>query len=240
MASPNRSTPRTRRVSLSLLLATIGLVLSVANPASASPIKEFFDDLPGISLRRLVEGGGQFDSQNGDLTFGHFSAEVSGHALRNLDFYRVIRLDDGFRLYAPMIALFGSDAQVELGYSVEAADGQQIDAISLSFLGGAIFGGTQTRLSAFDRGGDELATLRVFNTGIFGRNVHADHSRLGEAVNALLVDETIEVRSGLFSLAWRVDHRFRTAPIPEPTTALLLGLGMAGLAFAGRSGDRAI
>jgi len=239
----------------SFALALAALVLTLAIPASATSVHHWQPDhrspskpdtghhwrppvhppnLPGFSLARLIEGGGSFTSNNGKVTFGDFDAVAGGIAVEDFRFYRVVPLGDGFRLMTPLLALLGHDASLELSYSVEAADGLLIDAVHLSFHSAAILAKASVDMDLYDEG-DQLAHLRVWDRGFFhpGGKKH-DRQRLSPAVPGFDVEELIKLRAGLIAATRSVDHHFKTAPVPEPTTALLMGLGLAGLALSGR------
>ncbi len=200
-------------------------------------------DLPGISLGRLVAGGGSFTSRNGEVIFSDFDANVRGIGIRNLDLYRVIPISDGFKLWTPLVSALGKNSGLELTYSVDAADGLLLDSASLSLQSAAIFGKTFASMDLFD-GDDLIAELDVSGRGLFGKGrYHGRHGGGGksnrrdevtfEAIAGLTVDEVIGLKTGLLAATRKVTHRFGTQVIPEPGTALLMGLGLAGLAIAG-------
>jgi len=234
------------------------LIFSVAGQASATRMqdwdrgdhdREWGDDdrpswhhkpnLPGISLARLVEGGGSFSSRNGEVIFGDFQADTLGIAPEKLDLYRVVPIADGFRLLTPLFALFGKNAALDLSYTVDAADGLLIESASISLQSAAIFGKAFASMSLFD-GRDLLAELEVGQRGFHhrhgknGKNKKRDEVVLSEAIAGFSVEELIGLKTGLFAATRSVHHRFGTTVVPEPGTALLMGLGLAGLSIAGR------
>ncbi len=229
----SRIAPGARRLSFLLALALAASVLS--STASATSF-----GLPGISLADLVDGTeDDFMSKNGMLTFSDFSAESSGIAPEKLKDYRLVPLGSGFRLYSPLVGFFGHDASLDLDYKVTAKEGFLVEAVHLTLKGGALFGRSLAEMDVMDTFGETLADLEVRSKKIF-LGALTDRARLAEAAGEILVDETIQARAGLISAAMKVDHRFKTRVIPEPATALLMCIGLLGLAIAGnRRGERA-
>ena len=266
---------------------TLGIASSVSANSSRAGLPDHafpdhrFPELPGISLASLVDGD-SFTSRNGKLTFSEFSVDTSGIAPENLDYYRVFRLGDGFKLFTPLFGFGGHDAGLSLMYKVEADDGLLISGAHLSIQGATFLGKTRTEMDIFDYAGgdDPLAELAVYKSSFLNWPKHGsgkhgsgdaihdrghksfdmsksggwhgsdpkwtphswfgkkskthDSARLSEAVSEILVKESTRIKTGLFAKNWSISHHFKTKPIPEPTTALLLGLGLAGMAYTSR------
>ena len=270
-------------------VAALGL-LSSSTASQAAGIHGF----PGISLARLVDGGGEFESRNGKLTFSGFEAQVNGFALQNLDFYRLFPVGNGFRIITPLAAFLGSSAELELRYEVTAEDGLLIDGTRLSFLGFAVGKNASAfaKETIFD-GDTSVADLEVSRRGFLGRDAK-DRALIDPALASFNVEELIGASSsffdfpgrplwnnghngwqnwgdwhkgfdwkqsepgdhagmkprkdgehghwnqgkhgfGGFALTLAVDHRYRLVSVPEPSTALLVSLGMVGMAAQRRS-----
>jgi hypothetical protein len=197
--------------------------------------------LLGISLADLVEGE-EFESRDGKLVFGDFEAEIEGHALRNLDLCRVFPTADGFKLFSPLMVILGADAKLTLDYKVATTEEELvISSASLSFLGFAL-GDAEAWVeeSLLEADGDPLGALAVFRTGFFNRGQSRDHLDLDNPLGEIYLDEIIGVRAGGkhcvggFAKALVTDHSFEV--VPEPTTALLLAVGLVGLGGCGGGG----
>jgi hypothetical protein len=152
---------------LPAFIASIGLLLSHSAAATGFHYDDGFDW--GISLQDLVDGE-TFESENGQLAFSGFDADTSGIAIDDLDLYRVIPTDDGFKIFAPLLSWFGKDAQLDLTYDVDAADGKQVAGMSVSFFGAA-FGPNASAgvMATVLSGEDELATLMAGTDGGFDK-----------------------------------------------------------------------
>lgn len=243
---------RTRTASAGLALVA---VCTLASGALASPLLHFPQlprghlfhglNLPGMSLGELLEGDG-FESGNGKLLFTDFEAEIEGRALRNLDFYRVIPTGQGFKLFTPLLALFGSQAELTLAYKVATTEEELIiESASISFLGFALGNAsTWVEASLFDASGDPVGKLTALHKRLFSRGRARDRLELEDPLAEIDVAEIIGVRSGRrhclggIARAVMVDHRFKVAVIPEPATALLLAMGLVGLAVRQRQSNR--
>jgi len=264
------------RRSLAAFSLFAGLLFLVTSaPARATGVHDGFDF--GISLQDLVDGA-TFDSGNGELTFSGFTAEVSGVASDNLDLYRVIPTDDGFKIFSPLGSWFGKDAALNLGYDVDAADGKEIVGMSMSFLGIAFGNGAAGAMATVFAGDEELGMLAVGDRSDNGHSHHHGHKPwlggfgphgkrgpfgdwddddhgpddfrphgkpwdsldLEDGYAQISVLEKIFANAGGFGFCGGfgkvigIDHSFETRMIPEPGTALLLGLAALGLRGARR------
>jgi hypothetical protein len=161
----------------------------------------------GIPLADRDEGD-SFESLDGAFTFSGFEVDVSGSALRHLDFYRVIPLDDGFKLVAPMGALFGSQGELDLSYEVMANEqaGQEflVEAMRMSILGLTIGSGAELKAIAdlFDPDNPSVPLLEdpleVEARGLFGggHGGGEESSLLTPPLQQILVEELVAVASG--------------------------------------------
>jgi hypothetical protein len=248
-----RLLPGNRRVlpASPFVLLLLIVLLAAPAPARASSFGHGF----GISLGDLVDGE-TFQSGNGKLTFSGFAADVGGSGIRNLDPYRVFPVERGFKLWAPQFAGFGKSAELNLEYEVAAVDGLAIEHMTLSYWGltfgsSAEAGATST---LFDQEANEVARLEAAKAGSHDWGSVSDGASF-LPFGTLAVAGMVGVRSGnhgtaragslgtgwghghdlwtgAFAKGSRVTHTFQV--VPEPSTALLLGLGLAGLASAGR------
>jgi hypothetical protein len=190
----------------------------------------------GMSLADLVAGM-DFTVVNDlgkTLTFSEFDVDVLGKGLTNLDWYRVLKDDDGFTLVSPIFGLLGWDSGLALSYTVTAGEGSAISAASVSFLGGAIWGAVDVDLSLKD-GDEQVAELHAYSRGIFRDNQFHDFTELPNPLSVLGVDELIGVETGLIAGAPIVRHRFESLMVmPEPSVAVLIAIGLVALSRASR------
>ena len=232
--------------SFAALLLALGLF--APTPARATSL-DF-----GISLGDLV-GGDSFESDDGLLTFSGFSASVEGVGIEDLDEYRVVPIDNGFKLWAPQFVHSDDFAKLNLEYDVIADDGFEIKGMDLAYWGLAVGSDAEAGAMAtvFDSGLNEVGSLSATKSGR-----HFDWSFVHDSVEfgpltELSVSEMVKVRAGgkhcflhscghdkwwtfaSFAKGSKVIHTFDVMPIiPEPSTAVMLGGGLLGLAAIGR------
>ncbi|MGH0035203.1 MAG: PEP-CTERM sorting domain-containing protein [Myxococcota bacterium] len=137
--------------------ALLAALLLFTQPAAATGFHGGFD--LGISLQDLVDGE-TFESDNGELVFSDFEADTSGVAPGNLDLYRVFPTEDGFKIFSPLFAWPGHDAQLDLSYDVEGLGGKQVAGMAIDFHGLALGRDAEAGVMATVLSGDdELANL---------------------------------------------------------------------------------
>lgn len=161
----------------------------------------------GISLADLAEGE-SFESLDGAFTFSGFEVDASGSATRNLNLYWVVPLDDGFKLVAPMGALFGSHGELDLSYEVmaneQADQGFLVEAMSMSILGFTLGSGAELKAIAdlFDPNNPGVPLLadplEVEARSLFGggQGSGEESSLLTPPLQQILVEELVAVASG--------------------------------------------
>lgn len=195
----------------------------------------FTGSAQALTLADLAAGG-SLTSGNGLLLFDDFDFVVSGALSTDLSNYSVVALDDGFRIAGPIGVAENGVGDLLLEYSVSTTgEGTQISGASLLFNGAASGEGSLASVSEDFFGRPSPVFIGDLLVGVTGGGISDKTDELGlEPTVELRVLKDILVIGGEqgFATISAVDQRFAT--VPEPGTALLLGLGLAGLAFAGR------
>jgi hypothetical protein len=132
-----------------------------------------------LTLADLVDGVEGFESKNGDLYFSNFTAETFGLAPGNLERYKVIPTDAGFKILTHLRALFGMSSELDFEYDVRAmATDYRIESASVNFVGMALGPGASAGVE-MDMGdvGRVVVQMSFLTTGrVFGltRDLVAD------------------------------------------------------------------
>jgi hypothetical protein len=201
-----------------------------------------------LTLADLVDEVEGFESKNGDLYFSNFTAETFGLAPGNLERYKVIPTDAGFKILTHLRALFGMSSELDFEYDVRAmATDYRIESASVNFVGMALGPGASTgvEMDMGDAGQLAAEVTRGAGRHRFGglQGPVSDHILFGQAVSDLAVSEVVGAVSdcrhcffaGGFSKAIMVQHSFGTTEaVPEPGTFALMAMGVVGLGVLGR------
>lgn len=210
----------------SLLLVLFPLV---ASPAAAT----------SFSLADLISNDAEFESADGGFEFGDFSAYLEGAPESDLSRFSIVPILHGFRVEAGPGQTLPGGAELILDYEVES-EGPHSGSAPLMSMALEITGTSIV-----------LGEMAAFGEG------HGDHSKLGEvevsisaggeaysAVDFTSPRDEIQVLAKLMvgydsevagPEGGAAVMTFSVQPVPEPSTALLVVLGLGGLSIFRRS-----
>jgi hypothetical protein len=176
------------------------------------------------TLAELLYPGASFDAENG-ATYSNFDVKIKGKGLsKDPSEYYVVPTSDGFALTGEFSET-KKGGKLKMKYTVSGPAG--LEGASL-FVGPGI--GTEGKLKVKEKlhGSKKIDKLMASL-----KNGGTSDSAVFGARSYLNVNETIKIKGDYFrdGSDSSVDHSFST--VPEPTTALMLAAGLAGLAAAG-------
>jgi len=228
--------PRLRLLPLGTRVAWVAalLVLAAATAAKALP------ETSAMTLEDLANGA-QLISSDGKLTFGGFDIALSGVGPLDLEDYAVWETEDGFGVSGSKGTGFRG-LNISLAYDVTVMDEFAIAAISVEIGRHDSVGINGARLRA-SSGEDELGTAlwRKFSS----KSSSTEIDDLGEGVSSMSALESIVILAGDDMSEWSSLRSFASVmsddgntSVPEPSTAMMLGLGLVCLASFARNHSR--
>ena len=198
-----------------------------------------------LTLDTLVSGG-SFSTGNG-LFFHDFSVQITGDlaGVLTASDLSILPLADGFRMDGPISAADGELGEISLSYRVDA-DPQGLPISGASLLSTVAASGVGAQATVDElllaiSSGDSIAYLSVFDTGGLPGAPDVFDQATFEPVFGIDVEKGILVDSVLLGGGGGgsariplVEQRYQV--VPEPTTLVLMSLGLVGLAMAGGRG----
>jgi hypothetical protein len=206
----------TKRSLVTIAALAVGLAVSIEGKA--------------VSLEDLLVAGAKLESGNG-VTYSEFEVKIKGKGLsKDLSEYYIVPTLDGFLLTGDFSET-KKGGKLKLEYTVSGPSALEIEGAALGVGSGT---GTQGKLSAKEKlhGSKKIDLLKV------ALKKDATKASDGGAFGArsyLHVSEKIKIKGDYFrdGSDSSVDHSF-IATVPEPATALMLAVGLAGLSVARR------
>ena len=214
---------------------------TLASSAAATP----------LTLEYLVHHDAEIHSTDGTLEFEDFSAHLSGAPGEDLSRFLVITLVDGLRLEVTSGEFLPTGAELFLHFEVETEDDDHhphhskpsdpIRSMSLALTGGSVLSTLTGEMVAIPEDDDEhhpstplaeVVAALITPPGPYGA---ADFSKPSHEFYAAATFRAGDGYPGA-DASTGAEMRFSTQPIPEPSSALLLGLGL--LLLSRRGGAR--
>jgi hypothetical protein len=182
-----------------------------------------------MSLADLVVHGASLEAGNG-VTYGDFDVKIKGKGLsQDLSDYQVVSTADGFKLTGDF------NTQGENGKKKAGKIKMTYDVTASSLVGAAV---------AIDADTGSRGKVQVWQKLFDDKKIDKlkaslkrglDTSEFGDRTT-LSVKEVVAIKGDYFDdeSDSSIDHTFTGSHVPEPTTALMLAAGLAGLAAARR------
>jgi hypothetical protein len=225
---------RFRSAFLGLLwIGLLGDGLLVASTASAVTVST------RVSLEDFVNGGDFLLSSEGGLRFSDFAVEISGGDADILD-YELKGNFNGFKIYGDGIGQQTETVDIRLTYNVESLLlDRRLTAVGLSSYKWNMYGGNTASIKVF--GSDDQVI--AFETRLEDRqNFDLEYYDFSEFVVSARVTEVIRIDPSSKGKSWELQRRFTVGkgfdPVPEPNTALMVGLGIVGISGYARKRRR--
>ena len=226
--------PGVQRLRANAIAAVLALLFAMLlSPATATATSSGW----GPTLEDLVEDNLTIHSSNDNLRFSNFAVEISGGS-DDLSVYKVRERFDGFIIYGPETDEQDDFLNIRLSYDVE--DIREETAMVSVGLSSTQWNPEQTNsafIEVFDEYGESLVSdLVELKTSDFG----ADDAFFSEYSVSVSVFEDIKIDKSENAEKWNLNRRFRSKkkipmdPVPEPNTALLVSMGIVGLAAVSR------